>query len=143
MRIDTYLGNTEYILPYVVDNNYLFVNDLVTKCYMIDCATMILINVLYVAKSTKHMWFIKKLLNEEPNIYNTGFEDGVFCVTFKVPKRHEWTARLIHRLNREDFLKSHIINMVKFWENKAYEVLSDEKTRAARESSSGYFFNFY
>lgn len=127
------------MLPYVVDNNYLFINDLVTKCYMLDCTAMILIKVQYIAKSTKHMWFIKKLLDEEPNIYSTGFEDGVFCATFIVPKRHEWTVRLIHQLNREDFLKIHIINMVKFWENKAYEVLSDEKTRAARESSSGIF----
>lgn len=140
MQINTYLDNTEYMLPYVVDNNYLFVNNLVTKCYALDCVTMFLIKVLYIAKSTKHAWFIKKLLDEEPNIYSTGFEDGVFCVTFIVPKRHEWVVRLIHRVDREYFHKDLIINMVMFWEDKAYKVLSDEKTRAARESSSGYFF---
>lgn len=77
------------------------------------------------------IWKIKRLLKYEPNFYNICIKDGLYVVTFNIPKKYITLCNLMYTKNGTEVINNHILQKVLS--------LLDKKAPTAN-SSRGFYF---
>ena len=142
-----FINNTAFIIPYILDDNCICITDCLRQVDVKFEVNAAYIKLYYKPKSKQqYFWLLGKARENASyfNNYQENVDGDVYTVlSFSVNKNLLWLVKMLYNIQYKDIDKSTIVAAIIFWKEHIHKIIEKEETRAARESSSGLFFQLF
>lgn len=136
-------NNTAFIIPYILDDNCICVDDCLKWTDLDVFGNNMFIDMYYVPKSKRqYLWLLSKARENVSyfNSFQKNVEGNIYTVMrFYIKDNLKWVVNMLHNIKYEDVNKTCIVTAVLFWKEFAYKIIGKEETRAARDEQSGFY----
>lgn len=129
--------NTELIVPLIINKLHFSINCL-RSVYIEELGN----NKFLVIKAENVLLSEDFLLKEEPNFYSIFYAGQSVVIRYLIPNQIWYLCSILKNTGYKGLTKDLLFDCICFWKKHAFEILVNEKTQAARDEQSGfYFFN--